>query len=153
MLLTGTGQIGDWSSDWLWGIAMIVLTITLHGAGLLLISSHLVRWHQTLLHGIEQQRWGTMTVLLAVLSLAIALLFALSAMLWALAYLVLGALPNFHMAIYYSLTMITTTGYDGVALAPHWRLMGVLEAVSGVLLGGISTAFLFAILERTWRPR
>jgi hypothetical protein len=153
MPLTDAGHLGEWSSDWLWGIPMIVLTITMHSAGLLFICSRLVHSQERLLHGIEQQRRLTMAALLAALSLAIALLFALSAVLWALAYLVLGALPSFHLAIYYSLTMITTTGYDGVALAPHWRLMGVLEAVSGVLLGGISTAFLFAILERMWRPR
>lgn len=153
MPLTGGGSVGDWSADWLWGIVMIVVTITVHSASLLLIGDRLVQLQPRLLRSAGQHRWLVVPSLVAVLSLAMALLFALSAILWAVAYLLLGALPSFYLAIYYSLTMITTTGYDGVALAAHWRLMGMLEAVSGVLLAGISTAFLFRVLERLWAPQ
>ena len=32
-------------------------------------------------------------------------------------------------------------------LQSHWQMMGALEAVNGVLLFGISTAFIFAVME------
>jgi hypothetical protein len=46
--------------------------------------------------------------------------------------------------------MITTTGVDVVDLDPNWRLMGSLEALAGVLVAGLSAAFIFACLQRLW---
>jgi hypothetical protein len=31
----------------------------------------------------------------------------------------------------------------------HWQLMGVLDALNGMILLGLTTAFLFAMLEST----
>jgi hypothetical protein len=35
-------------------------------------------------------------------------------------------------------------------LVPRWRMLGALEAVNGVLLFGISTAFIFAVIQAYW---
>jgi hypothetical protein len=35
-------------------------------------------------------------------------------------------------------------------LAQHWRMMGALESVDGMLLFGISTAFMFAVIQKYW---
>ena len=35
-------------------------------------------------------------------------------------------------------------------MPPHWRMMGALESVDGMLLFGISTAFIFAVLQVYW---
>jgi hypothetical protein len=32
-------------------------------------------------------------------------------------------------------------------LQPHWQLMGALEAADGMLLFGISTAFIFTVMQ------
>jgi hypothetical protein len=37
-----------------------------------------------------------------------------------------------------------------LALEPHWRMMGALEAADGMLLFGISTAYVFAVLHTYW---
>ncbi len=50
----------------------------------------------------------------------------------------------------YSLNAITTYGHSDVALSGHWQLMGALEALNGMLLFGLSTAFLYGILQRVW---
>jgi hypothetical protein len=55
--------------------------------------------------------------------------------------------PN---AVFFSLQMITTLGADIVSIEVRWKLMGPLEAMSGMLLFGLSTAFLLAVLQRTW---
>jgi hypothetical protein len=34
-----------------------------------------------------------------------------------------------------------------VTLQPHWRMMGALEAADGMLLFGISTAFVFTVMQ------
>ena len=69
---------------------------------------------------------------------------ALEAAAWAVVYVLLGALPNARLAMLYSLNAMTTFGHIGFDLADHWRLMGALEALNGIILFGLTTAFLFA---------
>ena len=35
-------------------------------------------------------------------------------------------------------------------LQQHWRMMGALEAAAGMLLFGISTAYIFAAMQAYW---
>ena len=39
---------------------------------------------------------------------------------------------------------------DGAYLKSNWHLMGAMEALNGWLLFGLTTAFLFAVLEKVW---
>jgi hypothetical protein len=50
----------------------------------------------------------------------------------------------------YSLNAITSYGHTDLVLARHWQLMGAIEALNGWLLFGLTTAFLFGVLERVW---
>ncbi len=45
---------------------------------------------------------------------------------------------------------MTTCGHAEIFLDAHWLLMGTLEALNGMMLFGLSTAFLFAVLQRHW---
>jgi hypothetical protein len=45
---------------------------------------------------------------------------------------------------------MTTFEVPGLILVPRWRMLGALEAVNGVLLFGISTAFIFAVIQAYW---
>jgi hypothetical protein len=47
----------------------------------------------------------------------------------------------------YSVDSITTQGASGLMLERGWRMMGALEAADGMLLFGISTAFIFAVMQ------
>jgi hypothetical protein len=49
-----------------------------------------------------------------------------------------------------SLEAITTYGHNDLYLADHWRLMGALEALNGMLLFGLMTAFLYGLIQRVW---
>ncbi|HMF19290.1 MAG TPA: ion channel [Gemmataceae bacterium] len=66
---------------------------------------------------------------------------------WAITLLLVGEMPNFEKAFYYSAENYTALGYDSV-LSARWRLLGPLEAINGLLLFGLSTAVMFAILSR-----
>jgi hypothetical protein len=72
------------------------------------------------------------------------------ATIWAAAYLWLGALDSPKDAILYSLDSMTTRGASGLMLEPHWQMMGALEAANGMLLFGISTAYIFAVMQVYW---
>ena len=82
--------------------------------------------------------------------LLLAVLHGLEAALWALAYWWLGALGSPAGAILYSVDSITTRGAPGLKVEPHWQMMGALEAADGILLFGISTAFVFTVMNAYW---
>ena len=69
---------------------------------------------------------------------------------WAAAYVWLGALNSPKDAILYSLESIATRGASGLMLEQHWQMMGALEAANGMLLFGISTAYIFALMQVYW---
>jgi len=50
----------------------------------------------------------------------------------------------------YSLNAITSYGHSNLQLAAHWQLMGAVEALNGMLLFGLTTAFLYGVLRRAW---
>jgi hypothetical protein len=78
------------------------------------------------------------------------LLHGLEGTLWAVAYRLLGALPDGRSAMLYSLSAMTTYGHANLFLKDHWQLMGALEALNGTLLFGLTTAFLFAMIREVW---
>jgi hypothetical protein len=74
-------------------------------------------------------------------------LHGIEAAVWAAAFWLLGALPDVRSAMLYSLGAMTTYGHASIYLENHWQLMGALEALNGVLLFGLTTAFLFAMIQ------
>ena len=82
--------------------------------------------------------------------LLLAVLHGIEATIWAAAYLWLGALGSPVDAILYSVDSMTTRGASGFMLQRHWRMMGALEAADGMLLFGISTAYIFALMHAYW---
>ena len=45
---------------------------------------------------------------------------------------------------------MSTRGASGLTLQRHWRMMGALEAVDGMLLFGVSAAYIFAVMHLNW---
>jgi hypothetical protein len=72
---------------------------------------------------------------------------------WAGFYYWSGVLESYETALYFSFSTYTTIGYGDVLLPQHWRLLGALEGISGVLLCGLSTAFLFAVVNALFQFR
>ena len=72
-------------------------------------------------------------------------------MLWASAYWGLGALDSLADASVYALATMTTFEIPGLTLPPRFQMLSALEAMNGVLLFGISTAFLFAVIQAHWQ--
>jgi len=82
------------------------------------------------------------------------LLHLIEILVWALLYTWRGAMPDFTTSAYFSAVTYTTTGYGDLVLPPEWRLVGGVEALTGILMCGWSTGFFFAVLSRMLRePR
>jgi hypothetical protein len=67
---------------------------------------------------------------------------------WALLYGLLGAMPDLTSATYFSAVTYTTTGYGDLVLPGEWRLVGAIEALTGILMCGWSTGFFFAVVSQ-----
>ncbi len=138
--------LSPWGSNWIWGLPIIVVTVTFHAFGLGLlgerVSIFLKRWDKSSL----PRKFSGM--IMGGAALCAAILHSLEALMWAAAYLVLGALPDRRSAVLYSLGAMTTYGHTSINLEQRWQLMGTLEALDGWILFGLTTAFLFTQMQR-----
>jgi Ion channel len=88
---------------------------------------------------------------LAILTLAISLAFVAHLIeigLWAALLVSCGEFQEFGNAYYHSAVNYTTLGYGDLLLTPSWRMLGPLEAANGALMFGVSTAMIFAVVQR-----
>ncbi len=144
-----TTQI-SWVGSWALGLSLITVTTAFHAFGIVVIlrglksSGKLARAHESQI----RHPAALAIVVIAVVGLLLTVLHGIEAFLWAAAYLLIGAIDSERDAILYSLDSFTTRGAKDLALDPGWRLMGALESADGMLLFGISTAFVFAAFQR-----
>lgn len=92
------------------------------------------------------------TIVIAVFS-GIILLHVFEAALWAWFYYSRSLFSNFETSLYFSLVSFASIGYGDVLLPQRWRLLGAIEGISGILLCGVSTAFIFAIVNAMFQIR
>jgi hypothetical protein len=134
------GNTVAWSGDWAWSLPLIVATVIFHVVCITLIHDGIARDNRGSIFFVAFIM-GRTTVLAT-------LLHASEAGLWAFVYWRLGALPDRKSAMLYSLGAMTTYGHEAFDLANHWRLMGTLEALNGMILFGLTTAFLYATFQK-----
>jgi len=75
------------------------------------------------------------------------LLHLLQILAWAAAYALGRAMPDFTTAAYFSAVTYTTTGYGDLVLPSEWRVVGGVEALTGILMYGLSTGMFFAVFS------
>jgi hypothetical protein len=80
-------------------------------------------------------------------AVAIVILHGLAILLWASFYRT-RCFPSWELAFYVSASSYSTVGYGDVILPSNWRVLGPLEAITGVLMAGISVSVLFALVTR-----
>jgi hypothetical protein len=60
----------------------------------------------------------------------------------------LGEFTDMETAFYHSVVNFTSLGYGDIVMSPRWRLLGGLEAANGVLMFGVTTGSLMAVMSR-----
>ena len=132
------------------GASAVVCTIFIH-ALTLIATVHFVR------HERRRGRAGTsFWIDVAIVALAISFVFVahlIEIALWAVLFVICGEFPEFGPAYYHSAVNYTTLGYGDVIMTPSWRLLGPLEAANGMLMFGVSTALIFAVIQRLIQDR
>jgi hypothetical protein len=141
-------DIAPWIGDWAWSLPLIVLTVVIHVCGLALIGGKFVA---VLGKSLDARNFiPKFALVIGGTALLATVLHGIESAIWAAAYRVLGALPDNRFAMLYSLSAMTTYGHANRYLKDQWQLMGALEALNGMLLFGLTTAFLFAMIQRVW---
>ena len=138
--------------SWRWGLSLIALTLAFHAAFVVMMGIAVVKlrlrletrgfvlWHLI----------PIMICMVAVIGLLLAVVLIIECGIWAAAYLWLGALDSPLDALLFSIDSMSTRGASGLTLQRHWQLIGALESVNGMLLFGVSTAWLFTVAQGYW---
>ena len=114
--------------------------VAIHAMGLTAVfrRRHVRLAHQT------QNVWAPAWTLIRIASWVV-FLHLLQIVVWACMYAWRGAMPDFTTAAYFSAVTYTTTGYGDLVLPEEWRLVGGVEALTGILMCGLSTGMFFAV--------
>ena len=123
---------------------VVAVCLLLHVTGLLLMAEWMMQRREYFLRTNARIHSAALIVLLFS---GIMLLHMIETSTWAVFYYTRSLFSDFETSLYFSLTSYTTIGYGDVLLPQRWRLLGAIEGISGVLLCGISTAFIFAVMS------
>jgi len=66
---------------------------------------------------------------------------------WSCLFLRLGEFSDFATAYYHSTVNFSTLGYGDIVMSEKRRLLGGLEAANGVLMFGLTTSALYAVIQ------
>jgi ion channel len=126
-------------------IAATSTTILIHAVGMTTII-HFVRHERRLGHA-GVRLWQDVLIVATSASVALAA-HLLEIAVWAGVFERCREFTSFAAAFYSSAENYTTLGYGDVVMSARWKLMGPLEAADGMLMFGVTTAMIFAVIQR-----
>jgi Ion channel len=126
---------------------LMAICVVVHAAGL----SRALRWLPRE-GGAAWRSWHVVGFFIIIAGWTI-LLHIVEVSAWAVAYAAGGAMRDLPSALYFSAVTYTTTGYGDLVLPDVWRLVGAIEALTGILMCGWSTGFFFAAVSRVSEAR
>src|SRR5215469_12636261 len=132
----------------LFASSLVAATVIIHAAGLGMVLSHVLHSKERT----DTSFWPITWLLIRVAWLLI-VFHMLEIAVWALFFWWQKCLPDAESSFYFSGVTYTTIGYGDLVLPKEWRLFGPVEGLTGILMCGLSTAFLFATLSRMYWAR
>ena len=131
-------------------LVAILATIAIHGVALIAVINFVRR--EYLLGRAGIRFWRDLAIVAAATQLAL-VAHGIEVTLWAGVLELCGEFNDFAAAFYHSAMNYTSLGYGDVVMSASWKLLGPLEAADGLLMFGISTAMIFAVIQRLTQPR
>jgi hypothetical protein len=120
---------------------MVMITVTMHGAGLYALARVLrLEAQEAVERHIDAISWRSGGIMLAIV-MGIFVLHGAEIWIYAGFYHAVGAVADFRTAIYFSTITYGAIGYNDSAIAVDWHLVAAIEGINGVLLIGWTTAF------------
>jgi voltage-gated potassium channel len=127
-------------------LALLAACVIVQALGTLVMIHWLARARRVFESPHARRRTG----FLLCLFMFIVLLHLIQIALWAVVFWRAGELPTLETAVYFSITTYTTVGFGDVVLGPGWRVLAGIEGLTGLILVGWSTAFVFAVVNRMY---
>ena len=127
---------------------LVAVTVAVHAAGLALLLSGAKRRRAS-----AATRFWPIARTLIRLAWWLILMHLAEISVWGFFYLWRGCLPDAETAFYFSGVTYTTVGYGDLVLAKPWRLLAPIEALTGVLMCGLSAGLFFAVVNRIYASR
>lgn len=93
-------------------------------------------------------RFWPATLLLIRITLMLLLVHLVEIAMWAGVFTWNEVFPDARTSFYFSAVTYTTVGYGDLVLPDRWRLFAAVEGLTGILMCGWSTGFLFAVVSR-----
>jgi len=122
---------------------LMALCVTIHAIGLTAAFS----WMKGRSATIQGRFWSATWMLICIAGWAV-LMHLLQIAVWAFFYAWKHGMPDLTSAFYFSAVTYTTTGYGDLVLPKQWRLVGGVEALTGILMCGLSTGLFFAVFTK-----
>ena len=132
------------------GFILVSICVVVHTVGLVVMADWLVR-HPVRV-ATQSSVMRSSRLLISIFAL-ITLLHLVETFIWAAFYDLWGLFSDFETSVYFSLGSYTSIGYGDVLLPAKWRLLGGIEGINGVLLCGLSGAFLFTVVIKMFDDR
>lgn len=134
-------------------VSLVVVTVAIHAAGF-----HVLLRAIVLPHTRARSTPGSWRVIVQLIRMTcfLILIHVVEISAWGLFYFWQGTLPDAETAFYFSGVTYTTVGYGDLVLPKPWRLLAPLEALTGILMCGLSTGLFFAVVSqwiRNWIQR
>jgi hypothetical protein len=139
-----TGPMGTMLELTLLALFLIFVSVAMHSV---VVAQLMVRLISTA-HLLVFNVFRTHALLLFLVFIALLASHLAQAALWAGAYYLIGGFDDMPTSLYFSLSSYTTVGFADVVLPERFRLLGPLEAATGVLMFGWSTGYIFAFATR-----
>ena len=130
--------------------AIVFVCLMVHVAGIMLMAEWLLEKRDYFERNATKRHFG---LLIIGLFSCVVFLHLVQTGLWALFYYAQGLFSDIETSLYFSMVSFATIGYGDVLLPSRWRLLGVVEGFAGVILVGISTAFIFAVVNAMLQVR
>jgi Ion channel len=125
-------------------------TIVIHGLALIAVLYIVSREYRLGRAGIRF--WRDLAIIATATQVAL-MAHLVEVAIWAAVLMVCGEFTHFAGAFYHSAMNYSSLGYGDVVMSASWKLLGPLEAANGLLLFGVSTAMIFAVIQRLVRSR
>jgi hypothetical protein len=132
------------------GAATTFSTIVIHVLAVMAIV-RLVRFERKLHRaGVRFHRDVVIVAVTAHLTLAAHLIGIVA---WAVIFVLCGEFSDFAAAFYHSAVNYTSLGYGDVVMSESWKLLAPLETADALLMFGVSTAMVFAVVQQLVQER
>ena len=122
---------------------LVAITVAVHAVGLAVLLKALMGSHAR-----PPTRFWPITWLMLRMTWSLILIHLAEIMVWGLFYFWQACLPDAESAFYFAGVTYTTVGYGDLVLPKSWRMLGPVEGLTGILMCGLSTGLVFAVLSR-----